>query len=160
MNFTQTPEIDVSDKKYRRVWTQPIGRYGSNYNLFDISLAPLKESTFNKVKSQLKVIEAGFHKKAVVGQDFGPYKIDIIDSYEKGGTYNENGNGILVPTIKNHKLWYSHLRRLVENPEIITTMGENLYNTVNGRYDMKSVCTQRRELYTKLVSEKRTINLI
>jgi len=57
-------------------------------------------------------------------------------------------------------LWYSHLRRLVENPEIITTMGENLYNTVNGRYDMKSVCTQRRELYTKLVSDKRTLNLI
>ena len=34
-------------------------------------------------------------------------------------------------------------------------MGENLYNTVNGRYDMKSVCTQRRELYTKLVNEKK-----
>jgi hypothetical protein len=44
---------------------------------------------------------------------------------------------------------------LVENPQIITTMGENLYNTVNGRYDMKSVCTQRKELYSKLVEEKK-----
>ncbi len=146
---------NVKNEPYRRVWTKPITSYASNYNLFDVSLAPLKESTFNKVKSQLKVIEAGFHKKAIVGQDFGPYKIDIVDSYEKGGTYSENGNGLLIPTIKNHKLWYSHLRRLVENPQIITTMGENLYNTVNGRYDMKSVCTQRKELYSKLVEEKK-----
>jgi glycosyltransferase involved in cell wall biosynthesis len=146
---------NVNNEPYRRVWTKPITSYASNYNLFDISLAPLKESNFNKVKSQLKVIESGFHKKAIVSQDFGPYKIDIVDSYEKGGTFNENGNGLLVPTIKNHKLWYSHLKRLVENPEIIKTMGENLYNTVNGRYDMKSVCAQRRELYTKLVNEKK-----
>jgi len=146
---------DVNNEPYRRVWTKPITSYASNYNLFDISLAPLKESTFNKVKSQLKVIEAGFHKKALVAQDFGPYQIDVNESYEKGGTVNENGNGFLVPTIKNHKMWYSHLKRLVENPELITQMGENLYNTVNGRYDMKSVCTQRKELYTRLVSEKK-----
>ena len=67
----------VQNEPYRRVWTKPITSYASNYNLFDISLAPLKESTFNKVKSQLKVIEAGFHKKAIIAQDFGPYQIDM-----------------------------------------------------------------------------------
>ena len=34
----------------------------SNYNLFDISMKPLKEHMFNKCKSQLKVIGSGFHK--------------------------------------------------------------------------------------------------
>ena len=35
---------------------------------------------FNKVKSQLKVIEAGFHKKALIAQNFGPYQIDCINA--------------------------------------------------------------------------------
>jgi len=159
LSFENKEYENVMNEPYRRVWTKPITSYASNYNLFDISLAPLKESNFNKVKSQLKIIESGFHKKAVIAQDFGPYQIDVIDSYEKGGTINQNGNGFLVPTSKNHKLWYSHLKRLIENPELITSMGENLYNTVNGRYDMKTVCGLRSELYKKLVSEKKYVDV-
>src|ERR1044072_9429346 len=64
---------NVANEPYRRVWTKPISSYASNYNLFHVSLAPLEENIFNKVKSQLKVIEAGFHKKAIIAQDFGPY---------------------------------------------------------------------------------------
>ena len=72
----QIPYNDVN-KPYRRVWTQDITKYANNYNLFDVSLAPIEENVFNKVKSQLKVIEAGFHKKAIIAQNFGPYQIDI-----------------------------------------------------------------------------------
>ena len=102
--------------------------------LFDISIAPLVESDFNKVKSQLKVIEAGFHKKALIGQDFGPYQIDVNNAYERGGEYNiEDSNGILIPQNKNHKFWFKHLKKLVLNPEMIEKLGENLYKTVNGK---------------------------
>ena len=159
LSFENKEYENVMNEPYRRVWTKPITSYATNYNLFDISLAPLKESNFNKVKSQLKVIEAGFHKKVIIAQDFGPYQIDIVESYERGGTINENGNGFLVSSAKNHKLWYNHLKRLVENPELITKIGNNLYNTVNGRYDMKTVCQQRRELYSKLVSEKKMVEV-
>jgi len=155
LSFENEEYDNVSNEPYRRVWTKPITSYASNYNLFDISLAPLKESTFNKVKSQLKVIEAGFHKKAIIAQDFGPYQIDVKNAYEKGGNINEEGNGLLIPTSKNHKFWYSHLKKLILNPKLITKLGENLYNTVNGKYDMKSVCKDRKELYSKLVSEKK-----
>ena len=157
LSFENKEYENVANEPYRRVWTKPITSYASNYNLFDISIAPLKENTFNKVKSQLKVIEAGFHKKAIVAQDFGSYQIDVVDSFEKGGVINENGNGFLIPTVKNHKLWYNHLKRLVENPELITKLGENLYNTVNGKYDMKTVCTERKNLYSKLVLEKKDL---
>jgi len=159
LTFENKEYPNVINEPYRRVWTKPITSYASNYNLFDISLAPLKESNFNKVKSQLKVIEAGFHKKVIIAQDFGPYQIDIGESYEKGGTINKNGNGFLISSAKNHKLWYNHLKRLVENPKLISKIGENLYNTVNGRYDMKTVCQQRRELYSKLVLEKRSLGV-
>lgn len=155
LSFENKEYENVNNEPYRRVWTKPITSYASNYNLFDISLAPLKESTFNKVKSQLKVIESGFHKKALIAQDFGPYQIDVVNAYEKGGDINEDANGFLIPTSKNHKFWYSHLKRLILNPELITKLGENLYNTVNGKYDMESVCKDRKDLYRKLVSEKK-----
>jgi hypothetical protein len=51
MKFTQTEYADIANEPYRRVWTKPISTYALNYNLFDISLAPLDE-LFNKVKSQ------------------------------------------------------------------------------------------------------------
>jgi len=143
MKFENNEYPDVANEPYRRVWTKPITTYASNYNLFDVSLAPLKESTFNKVKSQLKVIEAGFHKKALIAQDFGPYQIDIDNAYSRGGDMDtKNSNGILVPQNKNHKFWFKHIKTLIENPKMITELGDNLYNTVNGVYDMKSVCEQ------------------
>ena len=154
MKFENKEYPDVANEPYRRVWTKPITTYATNYNLFDVSLAPLKESTFNKVKSQLKVIEAGFHKKALIAQDFGPYQIDIDNAYSRGGDMDtKNSNGILVPQNKNHKFWFKHIKTLIENPKMITELGDNLYNTVNGVYDMKSVCEKRRDLYKKLVKQ-------
>ncbi len=156
LKFENKEYDGVDNEPYRRVWTKPITTYATNYNLFDISLAPLKESEFNKVKSQLKVIEAGFHKKALIAQDFGPYQIDINNAYKRGGEIdNVNGNGILIPQNKNHKFWFKHLKTLVENPSLVKELGENLYKTVNGKYDMRSVCEERRKLYTKLVKDKK-----
>jgi glycosyltransferase involved in cell wall biosynthesis len=155
LEFENKEYENVDNEPYRRVWTKPITSYATNYNLFDVSLAPLKESTFNRVKSQLKVIEAGFHKKALIAQDFGPYQIDIKNSYSRGGEFDvENGNGILIPENKNHKFWFKHIKKLVDNPDMITKLGENLYETVNGKYDMLSVCTERSNLYKKLIKEK------
>ncbi len=49
---------------------------------------------FNRVKSQLKVIEAGFYKKAIVASNIGPYTIDLKHSLENGNFVD--GNAILV----------------------------------------------------------------
>ncbi len=156
LSFEEKEYDNIEDEPYRRVWTKPITSYASNYNLFDISLAPLKESIFNKVKSQLKVIEAGFHKKALIAQDYGPYQIDIKNIYQRGGELDLTGNAMLIPTNKNNKFWFKHLKTLILNPQLIKDMGENLYNTVNGTYDMKSVCEKRKNLYLKLIQEKKS----
>jgi glycosyltransferase involved in cell wall biosynthesis len=156
LSFEEKEYDNIEDEPYRRVWTKPITSYASNYNLFDISLAPLKESIFNKVKSQLKVIEAGFHKKALIAQDYGPYQIDIKNIYQRGGELDLTGNAMLIPTNKNNKFWFKHLKTLILNPDLIKKMGENLYNTVNGTYDMKSVCEKRKNLYLKLIQEKKS----
>jgi len=139
------------NSNYRRVWTKPITTYASNYNNFDISIAPLKEHIFNRVKSQLKVIEAGFHKKALVLQDYGPYTIDCINAVERGGTINKNGNALMVPKVKNHKMWFQHLKRLIDSPALVEDLGEKLYETVFPRYTLKTVTIKRKQFYEELI---------
>ena len=95
---------------------------------------------------------------------FGHYQIDMNNLFgkpkkgEHTPTINENGNGFLVPSSKNHKLWVKYIKYLVDNPNMISELGNRLYNTVNGTYDMVSVCKDRLELYNKLVTEKKSIS--
>lgn len=159
LSFTKNEYADVANEPYRRVWTKPISTYASNYNLFDVSLAPLIENDFNKVKSQLKVIEAGFHKKAIIAQNFGPYQLDLENYYNKPKTkrdqvtINENGNALLVSSNKNHKDWYRNVKRLIENPEIINVLSERLHETVKDVYSIDAVTAKRRELYLSLLNQ-------
>jgi glycosyltransferase involved in cell wall biosynthesis len=153
MKFTQEEYPNIANEPYRRVWTKPISTYATNYNLFDISLAPLEENIFNKVKSQLKVIEAGFHHKAIIAQDFGPYKIDLKNAIVYGGGFDETANGVLIDSKKNHKDWYAAIKKLVNNPEIVKTLQENLNETVKNTYSMEKVTNERRELYLNLLKK-------
>ena len=153
LKFEQGEYPNVANEPYRRVWTKHISSYASNYNLFDISLAPLEENLFNKVKSQLKVIEAGFHKKAIIAQNFGPYKIDLKNSIQYGGEFDTSGNGILIDSVKNHKAWFSAIKKLITNPEMIKTLQENLYETVKNTYSLDKVTEDRRNLYWSLIAK-------
>lgn len=159
LKFKKDEYEGVENEPYRRVWTKPISTYATNYNLFDVSLAPIVEHNFNRVKSQLKVIEAGFHKKALIAQDYGPYQIDLENYYErpkKGQQIpdiNPNGNALLVKSNKNHKDWYRHIKRLITNPELVTELSEKLHDTVKDTYSIDAVTEQRRELYLKLLKE-------
>ncbi len=148
-------QYDNTEEIYRRVWTKPITSYASNYNLFDVSMAPLKEHDFNRCKSQLKVIEAGFHKKALIAQDYGPYQIDCVDLIEYGGKINEKGNAILVETRKNHKDWYKALKKLNDNPSLVELLSHNLYETVKDKYHIDTVTHTRAEFYKTLVKDNK-----
>jgi len=153
LSFQKGEYKDIANESYRRVWTKPISTYASNYNLFDISLAPIEDNLFNKVKSQLKVIEAGFHKKALIAQDFGPYQIDLKNAYVKPTSkhdvskFDDTANAFLVNTSRNHKEWYKYVKRLIQNPEEIKILQTNLHNTVKDTYSIESVTKNRRELY-------------
>ena len=141
--FKNKPFPGEENEKYRRVWTKPVTTYASNYNLFDISLAPLKPNTFNLMKSQLKVIEAGFHKKALVAQDVAPYQLDVVNGK----------NGILIPYKKTSKPWYKAVKRLIKEPNQIKDLGEALYETVKDTYHLDKVTKDRAELYRSLIKK-------
>jgi glycosyltransferase involved in cell wall biosynthesis len=151
--FTQTEFPDELNQPYVRRWTMDINKYASNYNYFDVSLAPLVKSEFNANKSQLKVIEAGFHKKAIIATEEDPYLIDLVSSVERGGGINPKGNSLLVSTNKNHKQWGKHMKKLIENPNMIEDLGNKLYETVKDKYSLATVSKDRVEFLKSIIKK-------
>jgi len=137
------------NEPYVRVWTQPVTSYAKNYSKFDVSLAPIKNTMFNRVKSQLKVIEAGFYKKALIASNLGPYTIDLKHSLQNGNFVD--GNALLVDENRNHSDWAKYIEKLVKNPNMAKDLGERLYETVKDKYNLVNVTKERAEFYKSIV---------
>ena len=133
---------------YNRVWTKPVTSYAKNYSKFDVSLAPIKDHIFNRVKSQLKVIEAGFYKKALIASNIGPYTIDLKHSLQNGNFVD--GNALLVDERRNHSDWFKYMKKLIDNPSWAEDLGNRLYETVKPRYDLNVVTETRAQIYKQL----------
>jgi len=149
LQFKEEEYPNVNDLPYRRVWTKPINTYATNYSKFDISMAPIKNHIFNRVKSQLKVIEAGFYKKALIASEIGPYTIDLKHALSFGKF--TDGNALLVKEERNHSDWAKNIKFLVNNPNLIVDLGERLYETVKDTYDLRNVTKNRASWYKSLI---------
>jgi glycosyltransferase involved in cell wall biosynthesis len=148
MKFKEEDYISDSETFYTRIWTKPVTSYAANYRWFDVSLAPIKNHIFNRVKSQLKVIEAGFYKKAIIASNVGPYTIDLKHAL-KNGEFTD-GNALLVDEVRNGD-WSKYMKKLIQNPNLAYDLGQRLYETVKDTYDLNKVTKDRAELYKTLV---------
>lgn len=149
LNYNQLPYNNESNEAYVRVWTKPVTSYAKNYSKFDVSLSPIKNTMFNRMKSQLKVIEAGFYKKALIASDLGPYTIDLKHCLKNGNFVD--GNALLVDENRNHSDWAKYIDKLLKNPNMVKDMGERLYETVKDTYDLNVVTKNRAEFYKSLI---------
>ena len=147
--FEDKEYLGWENENYVRVWTKPVTSYARNYSKFDISLAPIQNHIFNRMKSQLKVIEAGFYKKALIASNVGPYTIDLKHALNQGQF--TDGNALLVDNARNHSDWSKNIKKLVENPNMIVDLGERLYETVKDKYDLNQVTKTRYEFYKSLI---------
>ena len=136
-------------ESYLRVWTKPVTSYAKNYSKFDVSLAPIKNHMFNRMKSQLKVIEAGFYKKALIASNVGPYSLDLKHCLKNGEFVD--GNALLVDEVRNHSDWAKYMEKLIKNPNMAKDMGERLYETVKDKYDLNIVTKDRAEFYKSIL---------
>lgn len=131
---------EYKNEFYQRRWTKPIFLYGNMYNEADVALSPLKSIMFNKMKSQLKVIEAGIHKCPIIASNYGPYTIDVIDGK----------NGFLID--ENDKMgWYKKMKFFVDNPNAVKDMGESLNELVLEKYTLDKVNKKRAEFIKSIV---------
>jgi glycosyltransferase involved in cell wall biosynthesis len=147
--FEESDDSEFSHEFYRRVWTRPVQSYAKNYSKFDVSLAPIKNHLFNRVKSQLKVIEAGFYKKAIIASNVGPYTIDLKHSLNQGQFVD--GNALLVDEGRNNSDWFKYVKKLIDNPSWAQDLGEKLYETVKDKYDLNVVTKTRAEFYKSIL---------
>jgi glycosyltransferase involved in cell wall biosynthesis len=147
--FVEEDDSQYSTEFYHRVWTRPVQSYAKNYSKFDVSLAPIKDHLFNRVKSQLKVIEAGFYKKALIASNIGPYTIDLKHSLSNGNFVD--GNALLVDERRNNSDWYKYVKKLIDNPTWAQDLGERLYETVKDVYDLNNVTKNRAEFYKTII---------
>jgi len=149
LKFAQETYEGEENQSYLRVWTKPVTSYAKNYSKFDISLAPIKNHVFNLMKSQLKVIEAGFYKKAIIASNLGPYTIDLKHAINKNGF--GSGNALLVDENNNKYDWGKYIEKLMKNPNLITDLGESLYETVKDKYSLITVTNNRAEFYKSII---------
>lgn len=127
-------EFKDMDEPYMRLNGMPILEYGKLYDSIDVALVPLISTEFNRNKSQLKLIEAGFKKKAVIVSNVIPYRDDI--------------------TLKNvlvsaDKKWKDNIKYLVKNPNKVEDLKENLFEYVSARYDIKIVNVERKQIFDR-----------
>ena len=101
----------------------------------------------------MKVIEAGFFKKALIASATDPYTLDLVGVTVKGGGFNPDGNALLVDPTRNHKEWQKHMKLLIENPNMIEDLGEKLYETVKDTYSLKKVCEDRAQFLKSIVKK-------
>lgn len=134
-NFGVNPKF--KDEFYQRRWTRAILDYGLMYNEADISLAPLKDNHgFNKMKSQLKLIEAGCHSMPLIMSKSGPYLIDDIEN---------NGLGLYVEERVSD--WYEKMKWFVNNPSAIEDMGQKNREYFLKHFEMSVINKKRAQLY-------------
>ena len=131
------------DNFYQRRHTKPIGTYGTMYAEADIGLAPLKNKhSFNKMKSQLKLIEAGAYGIPVIMSKTGPYLIDDIE---------KNGLGIYVEEGVDH--WNDKMQWYLDNPNAVIEHGAANHEYFLENFEMKVVNKKRIDLYKTIAPQ-------
>ena len=150
------PNLDypkVDEEHYRRNWTKDMDHYYKHYENVDILYAPLEVKHFNYVKSQLKAIECCFSHTALIATNYGPYTIDLKHALDENGNFVEGGNALLVNTENNATDWAKYTELLVNNPDILKKLQDNIHDTLKDKYNLDTVTDERAEFYRSIVKK-------
>ena len=132
----------LAGKTFDWVHQANIWSYPQLYNLLDISLVPLVENKFNGFKSELKLIEAGFFRKAVIVDNVYPYKPLL----------KHKVNAMVV---NKRQDWFKNAKYLLENPQAVKDLGDALFETVQP-YHIDVVTEKRYKFYRDVLKNKHT----
>lgn len=163
LNFLNKFDIEseypnqLEKQPYIRHKTENVYKFGENYKYGDFALAPIKvfgkikddvfqdnvSNRYQFAKSNLKLIEAGFHKLPVIASEIPIY------TYDK--EFVDGKNILFVKPSRQEKDWGSKIKRLINNPNQISDMGESAYELVKRKYHLDVVTNQRGEWLKTIV---------
>ena len=139
-----------NEGNYGRRWTRKANVYAEVLNETDISLAPLVDHKFNRMKSNLKQVEVWSRRIPIVCTDVAPYNVD-------GKNWH---NCVLIPNMKNglfnkrlYMDWAKALKKLILDPALRDQLGNQLYEDFKVKYHLDHVTKNRAEFYEQVVSK-------
>lgn len=134
--YTTEPLPD--DQQYRRIWTRGVRKYAGILNECDVLFCPLQDNTFNRCKSNLKVIEAGWMGKEVIASFLGTFLDGKLE-----------GNMVLATETRDWvEAMVSHIEYFIEHGHA-TPFG--LQAKVREHYNAKNFVQKRYELYKSIL---------
>lgn len=122
--------------KYNTAHSLETNKYMEHYDNKDVCIIPLRTTEFEKSKSNLKLLESGAKKCAVIASNVIPYIYD--DEY--------------YLHVNNTMDWYKHVKELIKNPNMLQHYQDKLYDYVKTKFDMSNVNKIRIDLFKHLVS--------
>lgn len=134
----------ISSDAYCRINGMDVYTYASAYDMMDIGLIPLKDTEFNRCKSELKMMEMGAKKLPVVVSNQYPYT-----------NIAKHGKNCLLA---NKKDWYKHVSKLIDSKELREDLAEELYSEIYTNFNILKINELRKELlnYVKQKSNSNT----
>jgi glycosyltransferase involved in cell wall biosynthesis len=103
----------------------PFWEYPQLISQFDICLAPLSNSRFNRSKSALKILESGAWGTPYVASRIAPYNRVHLETEGQGGRL-----------ASRPQEWEAHLTELLQNPQARIAAGEFMHTATRERYNL------------------------
>lgn len=132
---------DLDSQPYKRFYTKNINTYMNHYDEIDVSLIPLVNNEFNLCKSPLKLVEAYLKGCLPI-----VYNVPLYTQYITNGV-----NGFVA---KDERDFTKIVKRIINNPSLITEMTENFINSVKDEFDLEIVTKKRVQWYKELLEKK------
>lgn len=123
-------------KNYERIAHKGLDEYMSVYDSADIVMVPLLNNSFNRHKSNLKLLEAGAKKLPVICSKVAPY--------------SDEEAPVLWAESKSD--WYKHVTYLADNRNFARDLGERLHEWACSKYNIEYWNKYRFELYQNIVN--------
>lgn len=137
------------NQPYVRHATQNIHHFANAYRHADVCLAPIKvfndkvSNCYQFAKSNLKAIEAGFHKVPLIASQ--------VPTYTGDADFVDGKNILFVKPDRQEKDWFKKIKMLVNNPEMAKDLGEAAYELVSKKYSLKEITKTRKDFYQRIV---------
>lgn len=133
VDLAQYKRVEGLDYPYVRKWGVHVDEFGLVHNDIDVSVVPLVKGDFNRCKSELKMLEAGFMDCAIMVNHNEPYTLLATD---------KNSFDL------NKYSFREAARLIINNPNLVADKKAQLRLDVE-RYDLKHLTKKRHEIYQK-----------
>ena len=121
----------IGKQHYKRIDAAPVSEYGKAYNQIDVSLIPLASSVFTPFKSEIKMLEAGAHRNAVIVQNALPYN---ALPKNVGHWINDESD------------WYKAIKRIINEPDYRQDKADALEYYTRTNYDLNKWTETRKQI--------------